>query len=298
VERDDRDIEKLLETTDWEPEPDPVREQASLVRLLDRLGRRRHTMRVVARTSMALCIALIALTAGTAWYRWTQPMVVAVQETRSFPVGVMRLIQTTSGVPATEWQVFLARALRRDPRGLLASVRSVPGTDLLRAELSGGAGYVLVLLGQGVVGVVAPSSQSAQLVQGFTAITPGDAPGVTAQDIAAARLIASNDAVVAHLGSPADDSLQVAIVYQPTTAYKNDHHMVPYDPFVLSTPSGYVRMRRIVAVFLQLHQEGQTLLTVLVDIDARRVVGIVDTTHVAGILLTEDAGPQVVLVRQ
>jgi hypothetical protein len=255
-------------------------------------------MRVVARTSMALCIALIALTAGTAWYRWTQPMVVAVQETRSFPVGVMRLIQTTSGVPATEWQVFLARALRRDPRGLLASVRSVPGTDLLRAELSGGAGYVLVLLGQGVVGVVAPSSQSAQLVQGFTAITPGDAPGVTAQDIAAARLIASNDAVVAHLGSPADDSLQVAIVYQPTTAYKNDHHMVPYDPFVLSTPSGYVRMRRIVAVFLQLHQEGQTLLTVLVDIDARRVVGIVDTTHVAGILLTEDAGPQVVLVRQ
>jgi hypothetical protein len=57
-------------------------------------------------------------------------------------------------------------------------------------------------------------------------------------------------------------------------------------------------MRRIVAVFLQLHQEGQTLLTVLVDIDARRVVGIVDTTHVAGILLTEDAGPQVVLVRQ
>lgn len=298
MQRDDRDIEKLLETTDWEPEPDPVREQASLVRLLDRLGRRRHTMRVVARTSMALCIALIALTAGTAWYRWTQPMVVAVQETRSFPVGVMRLIQTTSGVPATEWQVFLARATRRDPRGLLASVRSVPGTDLLRAELSGGAGYVLVLLGQGVVGVVAPSSKSAHLVQGFTAIVLGDAPDITAQDIAAAKSIASNDAAVAQVGLPADDALQVASVYQSATPYEHDQHMVSFDPFVLSTPSGYVRMRRIVAVFLQLHQEGQTLLTVLVDIDARRVVGIVDTTHVAGILLTEDAGPQVVLVRQ
>jgi hypothetical protein len=153
----------------------------------------------------------------------------------------------------------------------------------------------LLLPGQGVVGIVAAASDSAKITQGFTAVTSSDAPGVTAQDFAAARSIASYDAAVTHIGSPDNDVLQVASVYQPTTPYKNDHHAVPYDPFVLSTPNGYVRMRRIVAVTLKPQREGQTLLTALVDIDAHRVVGIVDTTHVAGVLLTEDAGPQVVL---
>lgn len=295
MQRDDRDIEKLLEATDWEPESDPVREQASLVRLLDRLDRRRHTMRVVARTSIAVCIAAIMCTTGMTWYNWTQPMVVAVQETQSLPLSAARLVQSASTEVPETWYALLARATARDPRGLLINVRSVPGTDLLRAELSGGAGYVLLLPGQGVVGVVAPSSTSAQLVRGFATVTPGDAPGITVQDLAAAKVIASNDIAVADIGSPADDALQVASVYQLMTPYEHDQHMVPYDPFVLSTPSGYVRMRRIVAVTLKLQRENQTLLTALVDIDAHRVVGIVDTTHIAGILLTEDAGPQVVV---
>jgi hypothetical protein len=255
-------------------------------------------MRILARTSVALCIALIAAIAGTAWYRWTQPMAVAVQETQSLPLSAARLIQQASTETPDTWQALLARATARDPRGLLASVRSVPGTDLLRAELSGDAGYILLLPGQGVIGIVAPSSQSARLVWGFTAISPGDAPGVTAQDIAAARSVASNDAVVASVGLPVDNALQVASVYQLTTPYKDDHHMVPYDPFVFSTPNGFVRMRRIVAVTLKPQQQNQTLLTALVDIDAHRVVGIVDTTHIAGILLTEDPGPQVVVARQ
>jgi len=295
VERDDRDIERLLETIDWEPEPDPVRQQATLARLVSRLDRRRHTMRVVARTSIAVCIAAIVITTGMTWYRWTQPMVVAVQETQSLPLSAARLIQPASTETPDTWHALLARAMARDPRGLLTSVRTVPGTDVLRAELCGGTGYVLLLPGQGVVGVVAGASESAKITEGFTAVTSSDAPGITAQDIAAARSVASNDTAVARVGSPNSDGLQIASVYQPTTPYKEDYHMTPYDPFVLSTPSGYVRMRRIVAVTLKPQRENQTLLTALVDIDAHRVVGIVDTTHVAGVLLTEDAGPQVVL---
>jgi hypothetical protein len=132
-------------------------------------------------------------------------------------------------------------------------------------------------------------------VQGFTVVTPGDAPGVTAQEIAAARSIASQDAAVADVGSPADDALQVASVYQLATPYKEDYHATPYDPFDLYVDSSYVGMRRIVAVPLKPQQENQTLLTALVDIDGHRVVGIVDTVHITGILLTEDTGPQVVL---
>jgi hypothetical protein len=295
VERDDRDIERLLETIDWEPEPDPVREQATLARLVGRLDRRRHRMRVVVRTSCAFAIVMLVMVTSTVWYRWTRPMAVAVQETQSLPLSTARLIQPASAETPDTWRALLARAMARDPRGLLASVHTVPGTDVLRAELCGGTGYVLLLPGQGVVGIVAAASDSAKITEGFTAVTSGDAPGVTAQNLAAARSVASNDTDVARVGSPNSDGLQIASVYQPTTPYKNDNHAVPYDPFVFSTPSGYVRMRRVVAVPLKPQRENQTLLTALVDIDAHRVVGIVDTTHIVGVLLTEDAGPQVVL---
>jgi hypothetical protein len=39
-------------------------------------------------------------------------------------------------------------------------------------------------------------------------------------------------------------------------------------------------------------------LTALVDIDAHSIVGIVDATHIVGVILTDDPGPQVVLVMQ
>lgn len=295
MERDDRDIEQLLETTDWEPEPDPVREQASLARLVGRLDRRRHRMRMVARTSCAFAVVMLVMTTGMIWYRWTRPMAVAVQETQSLPLSAARLIQPASTETPETWHALLARATARDPRGLLTSVHTVPGTDVLRAELCGGTGYILLLPGQGVVGIVAAASDSAKITEGFTAVTSGDAPGITGQDLAAARSIASYDAVIAHLGSPADGALQVANVYQLATPYKEDYHATPYDPFDLYVDSSYVRMRRIVAVPLKPQRENQTLLIALVDIDAHRVVGIVDTTHVAGVLLTEDAGPQVVL---
>jgi len=295
VEHDDRDIEKLLETTDWEPEPNPVREQASLARLIDRLDRRRHWMRMVGQVSCAFAIVMLVIVTGTTWSRWTRPMAVAVQETQSLPLSATRLIEQAPTRTPDAWHALLAKVTARDPRGLLTSVCSVPGTDLLRAELYGSAGYVLLMPGLGVVGIVAPSSKSARLVQGFTAITPGDAPRVTAHDIAAARSIASYDAVIAHLGSPADDALQVADVYQLATPYKEDYHATPYDPFDLYVDSNYVRMRRIVAVTLKPQRENQTLLTALVDIDAHRVVGIVDTTDISGVILTDDPGPQVVL---
>jgi hypothetical protein len=238
---------------------------------------------------------MLVIVTGTTWYHWTQPMAVAVEETQSLPLSTARLIQQTSTETPDTWHALLAKVTAQDPRGLLTSVRSVPGTDLLRAELSDGAGYVLVLPGLGVVGIVAPSSRSAQLTQGFTPITPGDAPGVTAHDLTAAKSIASYDAVIAHLGSPADGALQVANVYQLATPYKEDYHATPYDPFDLYVDSSLVRMRRIVAVTLKPQQEKQTLLTALVDIDAHRVVGIVDSTDISGVILTDDPGPQVVL---
>ncbi len=225
-------------------------------------------------------------------------MAVAVQETQSLPLSATRLIKPASTETPETWHALLARATARDPRGLLTSVHTVPGTDVLRAELWGGTGYLLLLPGRGVVGIVAAAPDSANITKGFTAVTSSDAPGITAQDLAAARSVASNDTTVARVGSPGNDALQVASVYQPTTPYKEDYHMTPYDPFVLSTPNGYVRMRRIVAMTLKPQQKNQTLLTALIDIDAHRVVGIVDTTGISGVILTDDPGPQVALATQ
>lgn len=298
MERDDRDIEKLLETTEWEPAADPVREQATLARLVARLDRRRHRMRVLARTSVALCVALMVCTAGATWYHWTQPMTLAVQETQSLPLSASRLIPPIKGLMPGVRHSLLAKLLGRDPRGLLAKVHCVPGTDLLRAELTGSGGYILVLPGKGVVGIVAPSSASSELIEGFVAVAPTDSPAITAQDVAAAKAVASNDTTVARVGSPDDGTLQVASVYQPTTPYRNDNHMKPYDPFVLSVPNGYVRVRRIVAVPLKPQRESQTPLTALVDIDAHSIVGIVDAAHIVGVILTDDPGSQVVLAAQ
>ncbi len=298
MQPDDRDIERLLATTDWEPEPDPVREQATLARLVARLDRRRRRTHLVARASCALAIVLFVTVAGPIWYHWTRPMALAVRVTQSLPLSASRLIPPIKAkIPGT-WSSLLAKLTGRDPHGLLANVHCVPGTGLLRAELTGGAGYVLILPGQGVVGIVVPSSTPSELIEGFVAVSPTDAPAITAQDVAAAREVASHDVAVALLGSPTSDALQVASVYQPTTPYRNDNHMKPYDPFILSTSDGYVRMRRIVAVPLKPQRESQTQLTALVDIDAHSIVGIVDATHIVGVILTDDPGPQVVLVMQ
>lgn len=295
MEHDDREIEQLLETTDWESESDPVREQATLARLVGRLDQRRHRMRMVARISCAFAIVMLVIVTGTTWYHWTQPMAAAVQETQSLPLSTARLIEQVSTQTPDTWHALLARATARDPRGLLVSARTVPGTDLLLAELRGGTGYVLLLPGQGVVGIVAAASDSAKITEGFTAVTSSDAPGITAQDLAEARTVASQDTTVARIGSPDNDGLQVASVYQARTPYENDLHQKLYSPFILTTPNGYIRMRRVVAVPLKPQQEGQTLLTALIDIDAHRVVGIVDRADISGVILTDDPGPQVVL---
>jgi len=93
---DDKDIEQLLETTDWEPAEDHARTEASLARLIARLDQRRHRMHMVARTSCALANIVLVMVTGTVWYRWTRPMAVAVQETQSLPLSAARLVQSSS----------------------------------------------------------------------------------------------------------------------------------------------------------------------------------------------------------
>jgi hypothetical protein len=298
MQTDDRDIEHLLETTDWEPAPDHARTQASLARLIARLDQRRHRMRMVARTSCALGIVALVMVTGTVWYRWTRPMVTAVHETQMIPAGVVRLVPAESGSAPSALQRALASLTGRDPRGLLTSVREVAGTRLLRAELASGTGHLLLLPGHGIVGIIASSSQSSSLTEGVVRIDPGEGPTLTAQDLATGEEIASRDASVAAVGGVVKAHVMTATVYQRVTPYPGGQQQkpaLPYDPTVLYLSSGYIHLHRAVTIPLEtgdLHAAG---LSAVVDIDTQRVIAIVDTTTISGVILTDDPGPQVVL---
>jgi hypothetical protein len=301
MQTDDRDIEQLLETTDWEPAPNHAHTQASLARLIARLDRRRHRMHMVAQTSCALAIVVLVMVTGTVWYRWARPMVTAVHETQTIPAGVVHLVPVEADSAPSALQRALASLTGRDPRGLLTSVREVAGTSLLRVELAGGTGHLLLLPGHGIVGIVASSSQSSSLTEGVVRIAPRDARTLTTQDLATGEEIASRDASVAALGRVVKARPMTAAVYQRITPYLGGEQQkpgLPYDPTTLYLSSGYVHLHRVVMIPLATGDQRATGLSAVVDIDTQRVIAIVDTTHIAGILLTEDAGPQVVLATQ
>ena len=112
-------------------------------------------MHMVARTSCALANIVLVMVTGTVWYRWTRQMAVAVQETQSLPLSAARLAPVATDSVPSALQRALASLTGSDPRGLLTNVREVPGTRLLRAELAGGTGHLLLLPGHGIVGIVA-----------------------------------------------------------------------------------------------------------------------------------------------
>jgi len=298
MQTDDRDIEQLLETTDWEPAPDHARTQASLARLIARLDQRRHRIHMVARTSCALSIVVLVMVTGTVWYRWTRPMVAAVHETQTIPAGVVRLVPGESGSAPSALRRALASLTGRDPRGLLTSVREVAGTSLLRAELAGGTGYLLLLPGYGIVGIVASSSQSSSLTESVVRIAPRDALTLTAQDLATGEEIASRDASVAAVGRVVEAHPMAAAVYQHVTPYPGGQQQkpsLPYDPTILHLSSGYVHLHRVVTVPIETAGSHTAGLSAVVDIDTQRVIAIVDTTSISGVILTDAPGPQVVL---
>ena len=295
---DDKDIEQLLETTDWEPAEDHARTEASLARLIARLDQRRHRMHMVARTSCALAIIVLVMVTGTVWYRWTRPMVKAVHETQTIPAGVVRLVPVEADSAPSALQRALASLTGRDPRGLLTSIREVAGTSLLRAELAGGTGHLLLLPGHGIVGIVASSSQSSSLTEGVVGIAPRDARTLTAQDLATGEEIASRDASVAALGQVVEAHPMTAAIYQHVIPYPGGQQgkpALPYDPTRLDLSSGYIHLHRVVVIPLEIGDQRAAGPSAVVDIDTHRVIAIVDTTGISGVILTDDPGPQVVL---
>jgi hypothetical protein len=164
--------------------------------------------------------------------------------------------------------------------------------------LAGGTGHLLLLPGHGIVGIVASSSQSSSLTESVVRIAPHDARTLTAQDLATGEEIASRDVSVAALGRVVEAHPMTAAVYQHVTPYPGGQQgkpALPYDPTTLYLSSGYVHLHRVVTVPIETTGSHPASLSAVVDIDTQRVIAIVDTTGISGVILTDDPGPQVVL---
>ena len=181
---------------------------------------------------------------------------------------------------------------------MATAVREVLGIKLLRAELAGGTGHLLLLPGQGIVGIVASSSQSSSLTEGVVRTSPRDARTLTAQDLATGEEIASRDVSVVALGRVFKAHVMTATVYQHVTPYPGGQQQkpgLPYDSTTLYLSSGFVQLHRVVTVPVETTGSHTASLSAVVDIDAQRIITIVDTTGISSIILTNDPGPQVVL---
>jgi hypothetical protein len=89
-----------------------------------------------------------------------------------------------------------------------------------------------------------------------------------------------------------------AAVYQRVTPYPGGQQQKSafmYDPTTLYLSSGYVHLHRVVTVPIETTGSHTASLSAVVDIDAQRIIAIVDTTSISGVILTDDPGLQVVL---
>lgn len=281
------EVEHLLENMDWEPKPDPLWAEASRERLVAYADRRavhcRHVRRWRLALGPALAVVLLAL-----WWTQTAPLRIAVQATAHLPDSVRLLQETQEGVSSP---VSADSALRRTwdnlialvtPGARLAVVTNAwqdPATGLVRAAVRGTSGYILVdprsrtLVG--VVGMNVPSDTHAQ---------EGSIPLFVRLDLA--RQIAMADPVVQESGR------QAVAVSSLTVYHLQSTNRASSSSQQLATPG------TLVAVRLQQAGDTDADLTAIVDTAQGRVVQIVNTSQLKGLVISDFAGAYAVVDTQ
>jgi hypothetical protein len=280
-------LEHLLENVDWEPKVDPLWAEASRRRLVvyaDRVGvHRRHVRYWRLTLGSALAIVLVVL-----WWTQTAPLRTAIRATAQLSDSV-RLLQETQ--KETSSSDLAESPLRQTWNNLIALVtpgaRSAEVTDarrdsvtgLVRATVRGTDGYILVdprsksLVG--VVGMKVPSDTHTQ---------EPSIPLFVRLELA--RQIAMADPVVQKSGrqAVAVSSLTVYHLQSTTRASSSSQQLAA---------SG-----TLVAVRLQQAKETDPDLTAIVNTVEGRVVQVVNTTQLKGLVISDFAGTYAVVDKQ
>lgn len=281
------ELEHLLENADWEPKVDPLWAEASRQRLVayaDRVGvHRRHVRHWRLALGPAFAILLVVL-----WWTQTAPLRTAIHATAQLPDSVRLLQETQKGTSSPDlaesplrqtWNSLIALVTPGVRLAVVTDARRDSATGLVRATVRGTDGYILVdphsksLVG--VVGMKVPSDTYTQ------------APSIPLfVRLELARQIAMADPVVQESGRQAVAVSSLTVYHLQSTNRAS------------SSSQQVASSGTLVAVRLQQAKETDPDLTAIVNTVEGRVVQVVDTTQLKGLVISDLAGAYVVVDKQ
>lgn len=278
------ELEHLLENVDWEPKVDPLWAEASRQRLVayaDQVRVHRHHVRHWRLTlGSALAIVLVVL-----WWTQTAPLRTAIHATAQLPDSI-RLLQETqketssSDLPESPlrqmWNNLIALVTPGGRLAVVTDARRDSATGLVCATVRGTDGYILVdphsksLVG--VVGMKVPSDTHTQ---------EPSIPLFVRLELA--RQIAMADPVVQESGRQAVAVSSLTVYRLQSTNRASSSSQQP-------ASSG-----TLVAVRLQQAKETDPDLIAIVNTVERRVVQVVNTSQLKGLVISDFAGEYAVV---
>ena len=281
------ELEHLLENVDWEPMVDPLWADASgrrLVAYADRMAvHRRHVRHWRLTLGSTLAIVLVVL-----WWTQTTPLRTAIRATAQLPDSVRLLQETQKGTSSPDlaesplrqtWNNLIALVTPGARLAVVTDARRDFATGLVRATVRGTDGYILVdphsksLVG--VVGMKVPSDTHTQ---------EPSIPLFVRLELA--RQIAMVDPVVQESGRQAVAVSSLTVYHlQPTTRASSSSQQ----PAASGT---------FVAVRLQQAKETGPDLTAIVNTVEGRVVQVVNTTQLKGLVISDFFGPYAIVDKQ
>jgi hypothetical protein len=281
------ELEYLLENVDWEPKVDPLWAEASgrrLVAYADRMAvHRRHVRHWHLTLGSALAITLVVL-----WWTQTAPLRTAIHATAQLPDSIRLLQETQKGTSSSDlaesplrqtWNNLIALVTPGARLAVVTDARRDSATGLVRATVRGTDGYILVdprsksLVG--VVGMKVPSDTHTQ---------EPSIPLFVRLELA--RQIAMADPVVQETGRQAVAVSSLTVYHLQSTNRASSSSQQP-------AASGM-----LVAVRLQQAKETDADLIAIVNTVERRVVQVVNTTELKGLVISDLAGAYAVVDRQ
>jgi hypothetical protein len=273
------ELKDLLTTADWHPDVDPVWAEASKQRLVAHAEQmaihRRHARQWRLTLSCVLAIALVVL-----WWTQTAPLRAAIRATANVSPSIRLLQETQKGTSSLglvesplrkTWSSLIALVTPGARLAPVTNARLDSATGLVRATVRGTDGYVLVdPRSKSLVGVVGTN------VPHDTQVQEPSTPLFGRLELA--RQVAMADPVVQESGRQAV-AVSALEVYHLQPASRSS-----------SAPQQAAALGTLVAVRLQRLGETDPDLTAIVDTVQGRVIQIVNTTQLKGLVVSEVSG--------
>ena len=281
------ELEHLLEHTDWEPEVDPLWAEVSEQRLVayaEQMAiRRRHVRqwRIASSSALALSLAMV-------WWTQTAPLRTAIQATVQLPDSIRLVQETQQGTSMSDsgesplrqaWNSLIALVTPGARTAVVIDAQRDHATGMVRAAVRGTDGYILVDPHSkslaGVIGMSVPSDTQTQ---------EPSIPLFVRLELA--RQIATADPVVQESGRQAVGVSSLTVYHVQSTNCTS------------SSTQEAASSGTFVAVRLQQAGETHADLTAIVDTAQGRVVQVVNTTQLKGLVVSDFVGAYVVIEKQ